>query len=94
MISNRDRQEGCEVTAGGLQSSSHIQGRWQESFQGRGAIERSRPRNITNKPPSILSVALWACTHWALGMYALGTHWACTQDSPQGYRYTKSPRKK
>jgi len=39
-----------------------------EKFTGeRKAIER-RPRNITNKPPSILSVASEG-THWAVGMH-------------------------
>jgi len=39
---------------------------------GGGAKETRKPRNSTNKPIFILSVAGWRA------------HWACTQDSPQG----------
>jgi len=57
------------------------QGRRQKNFQGEKipAIERPRPRNNTNKPSSILSVADDV------------SHWVCTQDSPQGNTASIAP---
>jgi len=56
-------------------------------FRRKKAKETPRPRNSTNKPPSILLVE----SQRARGHTG---QWACTQGSPQGNAAPRAPGKK